>query len=82
MKKLSKSQIEVLEFMRNGWQLGSRIQLKEFHKRFWLQKGGCGKGGESKKVSSKTAYFLIENNLIEVDDSGYGGQNSTYREKK
>lgn len=55
MKKLSKAQQAVLDLMNDGWELGWGL---DFHGRCWIQKGGVGFGGESKDISSATAYAL------------------------
>ena len=42
--KLSEKQIEVIKYMRIGYELGKRTG---FHSRSWIQKGGCGRGGSA-----------------------------------
>lgn len=65
---ISKAQGRVLERMRNGWQLGLSTAL---HSRWWLQKGGCGRGGESENVNAGTALALLRRELIQVDKQGF-----------
>lgn len=60
-KKLSATQIWVLELMQDGYELG---QSSGFGKRVWLQKGGCGKGGDVKNISSSTLHAMINLKLI------------------
>lgn len=62
MKKLSGAQQEVIDLMRSGWELGVSTS---FDGRCWLQKGGCGRGGESKSVNARTVSALREAGLIE-----------------
>lgn len=62
--KLSKRQQELVDLMKSDWQLGKSMG---FSGRYWLQKGGCGKGGESKDVNANTAYALYKAGLIAVD---------------
>lgn len=63
MKKLSKTQQEVVELMRSGWELGQGMNL---YGRTWLQKGGCGRGGDTKNISSATLFALRKANAIKV----------------
>ena len=55
MRKLTPIQQEVIDLINQGWELGSSITLDG---RCWIQKGGLGRGGESKKVSSSTVRTL------------------------
>jgi len=63
--KLSKTQQEVIDLMKNDWELGTSMS-GEHHS--WLQKGGLGKGGESKTVSSATVHALYRKGLIKSID--------------
>lgn len=72
--KLSKTQTEAIKLMRNGWELGISGSL---YNRAWLQKGGCGKGGESKKLSFATFESLRRQGFIERHEFRYPTQ--TYR---
>ena len=74
MKKLSKAQQEVVAMMENGWELGVSTS---FDGRSWLQKGGCGKGGETKTVSIRTFSALRDAGLIE--SSGRSFPTEKYR---
>lgn len=60
--KTTSAQRHVLRYMRSGWELG---HSKSYINRRWLQKGGCGKGGESINVHPKTFNSLLSNKLIE-----------------
>lgn len=62
MGKLSETQREVLRLMADGWELGS---TGGFEPRYWLQKGGLGKGGETKDIRSTTYLSLLGLGLIE-----------------
>lgn len=66
MKKLSKTQQEVVDLMRSGWELGNS---GGFYSRTWLQKGGCGRGGDTKTVSVATLFALRKVNAIKVKNS-------------
>lgn len=59
--KLSKAQIEVLTLMNDDWSLCASGGLDA---RAWLQKGGCGHGGPTKKVSVTTKQALFDRELI------------------
>lgn len=66
--KLSSTQIWVLELMSNGWELG---HSKGYSPRFWLQKNGVGKGGESKSIAYPTFTKLLALKLICITQEGY-----------
>jgi hypothetical protein len=73
--KLTKVQKEVVELMKNNWQLGeSSLYCK---RRVWLQLNGIGKGGDHKKVSHSTFAYLKNKNVIEIDQSKF--PTSTYK---
>lgn len=63
--KLSKKLVEILELMNNGYELGCTDEIQGY--RWWLQKGGLGKGGDSVhlhrrvKVSKLRELGFIEN---------------------
>jgi len=67
-KRPTPAMLEVLRMMLVGWQLGHRGGLTGG---YWLQKGGCGKGGESKDVNSLTICGLRDRGMIEVDVRGF-----------
>lgn len=66
--KISEAQIKLLQLMDSGWQLGTSSGITS---RTWLQKGGCGKGGESRRVNTNTKHALWEKGLIELDKIGF-----------
>lgn len=68
MKKMTKAQQEVIAMMRDGWELGASTS---FDGRCWLQKGGCGKGGETKSVNHKTVAALRESGVIEIAERSF-----------
>lgn len=74
-KALSKTQQEVVDLMRDGWQLGTAGGFSATHP--WLQKGGCGRGGKSKSISMSTFSALFRAGIIEKDTFKYPVQ--TYR---
>lgn len=59
--KLTKPQEEVLNLMSEGWDLCVSNSIEA---RKWLQKNGCGKGGETKIVSKSVFNILINKKLI------------------
>jgi len=72
--KLTPKLIEILKLMNSGWQLGLS---KSCTGGWWLQKGGCGYGGESKRFHGNVKIFeLVKENLIKSD--GYGFPTQTY----
>jgi len=60
--KLSKLQQEVIDLMNNGWELGRDVT---YNGRCWMQKGGLGCGGNTKKVGHNTVHALYRKGLIE-----------------
>jgi len=67
-RKKSTVQIDTLCLMTQGWQLGV---TQTFNGGCWLQKGGCGRGGESKTVSSSTKNSMWNKGLIDTDKHGF-----------
>jgi hypothetical protein len=61
--KLSPVQREVLRLMSSGWELGEDMGTNSHA---WVQKGGLGRGGETKKVNSNTVYALWREKYIEI----------------
>lgn len=74
MAKPSKVQMEVLAKMADDWQLGYSCGIDG---RPWLQKGGCGRGGPTAKVSFATFRALRDAGLIVKDTYKY--PTHTYR---
>lgn len=60
--KLSKVQKEVVQLMKEGWELGSFTGSRC---RIWLQKNGLGRGGKTKSISHATLRVLKEKRVIE-----------------
>jgi len=60
--KPTKSQIEVLELMADGWNLGWSSSF--YSRGCWLQKGRIGHGGTCKRLSVNTAEVLCKNEWI------------------
>jgi len=67
-KKLSPAMQNVVDMMRDGWQLGKN---GTFDGRWWLQKGGVGRGDKIEKVTAGTAYALYSRKVIEVDKRSF-----------
>ncbi len=63
MKKLTKLMQEVIDLMKNGWELA---QSDTYEGRTWIQNGGAGKGGESRRVNANTFQALYSRGLIEI----------------
>ena len=63
MKRGSKypSQAEIVDLMRNGWELGTTDGINS---RAWMQEGGLGRGGQAKEVHGNTFYSLLRNRVI------------------
>ena len=68
MAKLSPAQADVIDRMTNGWELGVSVTMNG---RAWLQKGGVGKGGETKAVSISTLSALSHLGLIVRAKDGF-----------
>jgi hypothetical protein len=74
MKKWIKIE-EVIKLMKENWELGySQGSGRGMNGRYWLQKNGLCKGGDSIDVNGNTINKLKKENLIEyepkrVDDS-------------
>lgn len=60
--KLSPAMLEVLRLMNSGWELAKGGGARDI--RFWLQKGGTGRGGESKNISASTWIALCNRGLV------------------
>lgn len=73
--KLSKVQQNILDLMNTDWELSESLTSR----RYWLQQGGSGKGGDTKKVASSTVSFLLKNNLIELNERKF--PKATYKIK-
>ena len=68
MKQLSKPQQEVLDLMKDGWDL---CASGGYDPRTWLQKDGCGCGGPIKEVHGNTFYALSKRDLITIKKEGF-----------
>ena len=63
--KLSPNQIEVINLMKEGWELGRNCTSgRDIGRQWWMQKGGLGRGGEAKTINSATAWKLYHLGLI------------------
>jgi hypothetical protein len=61
--KLSKAQKEIVDLMKDGWELG---HSRGMHTRTWIQKGGVGRGGDTKSISVSTFHILLDKKLVEL----------------
>ncbi len=59
--ELTPRQREIVDLMRNGWELGGDMSING---RDWIQKGGLGRGGEAKNVNGNTTYALYKKGVI------------------
>ena len=59
MKTLSKTQIEIIKLLQNGWYVGY------MYDKCWGQKGKLGHGGESKTIRINTLWVLREKGFLE-----------------
>lgn len=66
--KLSPTQIDIIQKMRDGWELGRNCGYRSS---VWMQKNGIGRGGESKDLSISTFQILWEKKIITVIRIGY-----------
>lgn len=62
--KLSIKQKEVIQLMKQGWELGQLNASTPLPKRYWLQEGGLRKGGKTKNIRETTVYSLIRLGLL------------------
>lgn len=63
-KKLSDTQQHIVDLMKSGWQLGVSTDYRGYS---WIQKGGCGQGGETEDVHGNTLSALRNKGIIVVD---------------
>ena len=66
MAKLSKAQQDVIDKMRDGWQLGRNTSIS-YATPCWIQEGGIGYGGKTQNVSRSTFRALWNKGLIKRD---------------
>ena len=59
--KLSKAQQEIIDLMNDGWELGCYSWGKYTYS---IQKGGLGRGGESRRVNAGIIHALHKRGLI------------------
>ncbi len=69
MIKLSDAQQHIVDLMKDGWQLG--MSTAGLNRRSWIQKGGCGSGGEAENVHGNTVHALQDRGVITVDQDGF-----------
>lgn len=66
--KLSDSQQHVIDRMKSGWQLGTSMDLRAHS---WIQKGGCGSGGDAEDVHGNTVSALFDKKIIVMDSERF-----------
>lgn len=67
--QLSKRLREILIMMCAGWELGRSETWKGG---WWLQKGGCGKGGECRYIHGRTnVRLLVKEGLIALNKRSF-----------
>ena len=59
--KLSKAQQRIVDYMKNGYELG---HMSDINGRYWLQKPGLGRGGDSIDVNRASIHALINKGII------------------
>jgi hypothetical protein len=62
--KLTKPQLEVIDLLRSGWGIGLSTTMDS---RVWIQKGGAGRGGESRTLRHPTFAALCKAGLVVID---------------
>ncbi len=67
--KLSKTQQEVVDLIKSGWELGQGGSSSNY--RVWLQFGGVGRGGESKTISKATLRMLLKKEIVVFHERNY-----------
>jgi hypothetical protein len=60
--KLSVRQKEAIQYMRDGYELG---YSSGYWSSVWLQLGGCGRGGQTQKITMSTFSALDDRGLVE-----------------
>lgn len=67
--RLGEKQKEILNLMNNGWELGRNLTMQG---NYWLQKGGCGRGGETKHdISPDSVHGIYKKGLIRVNKKSF-----------
>ncbi|MFQ5903837.1 MAG: hypothetical protein ACE5JO_09110 [Candidatus Binatia bacterium] len=66
--KLSSTQLETIRLMKHGWELTDN---KTMYGMPWVQQGGSGRGGKSKRIGSRTFQALRKNGLIQPNKHGF-----------
>ena len=69
--QLSKAQTALIIAMRNGWELGSYPGGPHKENRLVLQKGGLGRGGETKAIGWRTLAVLKKLGIVANGDLKY-----------
>lgn len=62
-RDISKSGLEILKAMNNGWELGKSM-FSMSNRNYYLQEGGLGEGGKAKNVHGNIISSLIKKGYI------------------
>lgn len=65
---LTRLQMNVIDALKNGWELGHSSTADG---RWWLQQDGLGRGGKTIDVHANTAFALLKRGLIEQKRYGF-----------
>lgn len=78
--ELSNKQQHIVDLMKSGWQLG--MSTAGLNRYSWIQKGGCGKGGETEDVHGNTVFALQDKGIIVVDHERFPLRTYKLKERK
>lgn len=69
--ELTRAQKHIVDRMRDGWELGESTSISSGSGN-WLQKGGCGRGGETEDgIRYDTLQSLFKKGVILVTKDGF-----------
>lgn len=68
--KLTKLRAQILNRMRDGWEMGMAPKLR-LGTSYWIQRNGVGRGGETQRFNSSTFEYFLSNKLIELKAKRY-----------
>lgn len=66
--KMTRLQANVIEALKNGWELGKTHGI---NRRWWIQQGGLGRGGKSFDIHANIIEGLKKRGLIEEKEFGF-----------
>jgi len=76
--KVSKVQLDILQKMNEGWELGMGRGYNPSH---WLQKNGLGRGGDTQNVKDNSFSSLYKKELIKSTGYNYPSERWELTEK-